>query len=568
MVLIGISPERVFAQDDASKDPAAEQDDGDNFVFGIHPDYRVRSLVMNPLELSGTRVTDMRWTEQRLRLDVLMEYKGVGGVYVQLDVLDGVLGGDNGRFNGSPSSNSGVSVASRFPNLTGWGIGLRSPDEGESNVDGLNPDNYGPVLVERDLMQVNYAYGDIILPFGLLKVGRQPLLDGTALAAHDGGRYRKNVKTGFNGRRHNRWGVSQYHDAVDRVLFGTKLDEAVKFITADGPYKPDLSFNRGVFVAGFFGWGQQNAPHIQGDDLYQVGGALQWKHDKASWGGLEWRDIFASAVLFHYMNEDFATSIWSVPMRLEGSVEMVKVLLQGIFIIGETREISEGFAALAGKDAQLQELKSSGAQAVVDVELGPVTLTFEFDYASGDADPRSDTPVTSYSYARDLNIGLLLFEHVIAFESARSVAVGIENLANVDSKSFPLTEAQTDGRFTNALALFPQVKVDWLDTKKHHLHTRFGVLFAWPAADGVVDPVMSVLNQDGTEVSDDVINYHGGDPGDYYGTEIDFQIQWVFADHFEWVIEAAVLIPGSSLENEHGDALTAFMFENRFAFVF
>ena len=77
-------------------------------------------------------------------------------------------------------------------------------------------------------------------------------------------------------------------------------------------------------------------------------------------------------------------------------------------------------------------------------KLGAATLTFEADYATGDDDPRTDSDITTFSYARDLNVGLLLFEHVLAFESARSVGVGIHNLSSLAAASFPLTEARTE----------------------------------------------------------------------------------------------------------------------------
>ena len=91
-------------------------------------------------------------------------------------------------------------------------------------------------------------------------------------------------------------------------------------------------------------------------------------------------------------------------------------------------------------------------------------------------------------------MGLLLFEHIIAFESARSAAVGIENLSTLSAPSFPLTEVSSYGRFNNAYGLFPQALVRMVDTPDHFLTWRMGALLAWPEY-GVVDAVLSALRR-------------------------------------------------------------------------
>ncbi len=140
------------------------------------------------------------------------------------------------------------------------------------------------------------------------------------------------------------------------------------------------------------------------------------------------------------------------------------------------------------------------------------------DYASGDDDPRARSDLTVFSFDRDFNVGLLLFEHILAFESARSAAVGIETLKNLNSDSFPLTEVSTEGRFTNAIALFPQITWHLAERPDSEAHIRFGALIAWPAAKGgAVDPVRTILREDGLRIDDDAQNFHGGDPGNYWG---------------------------------------------------
>ncbi|MEO1267133.1 MAG: hypothetical protein AAFX99_03480 [Myxococcota bacterium] len=534
------------AAGDASKPQSSSKDS-----IEVDAEYRVQSIRVDPYELSGTRVKGTTWTEQRLRMNLKLKREKTLEVVVQIDALDGVLFGDNGLFARDPSPNSGVSLAANSPNRTGWFIGL------EPNEDPLDRTSYRPVLRQLDPININYAYASVFLPVGLLRVGRQPQNEGAALAAHDGGRY-------------NRWGVSRFADTSDRILFGTKLDEAWRAVTSGPGYKPDLDLDNGLFLGVTYDWLTQNAIWGGVGDARQLNFALLYRKREADWGGIDWREINAASVVVHVFDDDFNSRVWGFPQRLEFKANNFSLSSQLMIIRGETREISEGFAALASgnKEPQVQELRAEGAQVVADYTIGPLTLTMEVDYASGDADPRSGGPITSYSFARDLNVGLLMFEHILAFESARSVAVGVETLSSLDADSFPITEVQTDGRFTNALALFPQLKYNFVDTLENTFHARFGVLFAWPAADGVVDPIITTLEEDGFEIRDDAVNFHGGRPGSYYGTEFDLQLEWDFRKSFTWTVEAAYLRPGSSLQDAQGDAVPAYLLENRFVYTF
>lgn len=523
-------------------------------------EYRVETVAIDPIDPSGALVRDVHWTEQRLRLDAGLRVPGIVGVYIQLDALDGVLFGDNGDFgrgdfgggraDGGPEPSFGLAVTSRWPNAATWEVGLRP------GADPLDPGSYVPRLRPVDVVRVNRAWAEVLLPVGVLRIGRQPYAYGAAIASHDGG-------------RHNRWGVSRYSDTADRVLFGTRLDLAWKALT--GTLDPDEEprADRGLLLALAYDWGTQDDIYRSADDLHQVLGGLQWLVPEAGWGGAVWRDVQASAFVAYRWNEEFDTAVWGLPLRLAGQVGPVAVDLQYTLLVGATREVSEGFALLTSQSPRRQDIFAMGAHARVDVRLGPVELTVEGDYASGDDDPRSGTDLTIFNFARDFNVGLLLFEHVLAFESARSAAVGIENLSQLGADAFPLTEVATEGRFTNAIALFPQAKVDVVATEDHRAHVRLGVLMAWPAAaGGAVDPVMTTLREDGDRIDDDRVNFHGGSPGGYYGTEIDLQLGWIFRDFFHWTVEAAVLFPGSSLRDRDGLAVVSYLVENRVLFVF
>lgn len=517
--------------------------------FTLDVEYRVQTTVVDPLELNGTVAEQVHWTEQRLRVDSGLHIPGVGGIITQFDILDGVLFGDNGDFGKDPEPSFGLAVTSRWPNEAAWAIGLIE------GADSLSPDSYAPVLTSVDAIQVNRVYGEVSLPFGVIRVGRMPSTTGPGMSLHDGSRT-------------NRWGISSYSNTADRFLFATKVSEAVRMMMEADGYVPDRSLDDGVFLGVAYDHAVQDDIAASFDDLHQVLGVLQWKAQEPGWFGWGWDDFLLQVAFAARFSDEFGTEVFGAPLKLEFGVGPVHFLGEFGLYFGHTREVSEGLAALRQVDETRrvirdQDILMYGARVVTDVEIGPVVATLEFDYASGDGDPRDETALTTFYFARDTNVGLLLFDHVLAFETARSAAVGIENLSQLGTNSFPLTELASEGRFHNGIALFPQVLYHPVES----LGIRFGALFAWSAAD-VIDPVMTLLGEDGEEIADDAVNWNGGKPARYYGTELDLQIEWTFRDFFIWTVEGAVLIPGDALKDESGNAVTSFLVQNRFTFVF
>lgn len=513
------------------------------FEWEFNPEYRMRFIRIDPLELNGVDVRRTQWAEQRFRLDTTVKKPGIGAIRLQMDALDGVLFGDNGEF---PETTSGVSLTSNRPNLKRWDVGL------PAGADPLDRRAYRPVLVDADLLEINYLYADVYLPVGILRFGRQPKKYGAGIPSHDGGAY-------------NRWGVSSHSDAADRLLFGTKLDQAFYVLMDGKDHVPDASPDNGIIFAMFYDWQVQDDIHVQDDDLSQFGGTLEFRKRNADWFGLKWKDLYLTQAMVHLSNKEFQTSILGFPGGLGGEVGNMKLAVHTMVIAGETREISEGFATLTGTQATTQKVQTYGLQTVLDYKTGPVTWTMQFDLASGDDDPRVTTPLTSFNYARDMNVGLLMFEHILAFETKRSAAVGVENLSGLDSRSFPLTEVESEGRFTNAVAVFPQAYVEIFKHPAALVHGRVGGLFAWTdSPGGLVDPIITSLSYDGVEISDDAVNFHGGKPARYYGAELDLQLGLTYKDVFYWTLEGAILFPGAAFHDRNGDAVRSYLVENRF----
>ncbi|MCC6620043.1 MAG: hypothetical protein IT385_02240 [Deltaproteobacteria bacterium] len=523
--------------------PPAEVGKDDWFV-NVHPEYRVRLIRLDPLEVNGTVATGVAWGEQRLRIDASLGRRGLGAIHMQIDALDGVLFGDNGEFGRAPEPTSGVGIASRQVNHSGWRVGLLP------GADPLAVDSYGPVLRDIEPLQINYLYGEVLLPFGVVRIGRQPLAESGTVSLNDG----------RSGR--NLWGASYYHESVDRLLFGTKISEVFGFISEGATYKVDRALDNGVFLGLVWDYLVEDQVQIGGDDLQGFAAQLdfRWKDPHAL--GEDWGPIRFTATTTFRWDDRFNTNVFALPLRLQFSIADFQFLGEFSYITGTTRELSAGFAALNNQPVTDQDIKLTTARIAPEYVIADqLTLRLEWAYAAGDDDPRTTTPLTISSWPRDTNLGLLLFEHTLAFQTARSAQVGIENLRQVEADSFPLTEIATDGRVTNVNALFPQIFWDVLPT----LRLKAGMLFAWAAAD-TVDPIQSLLAWDGTAIADDTVNYVGGRPGSYWGTELDLGVELRYEQLFTAVVEAAVLFPGSGLEDENGDAVTSWMLEARFVF--
>ncbi len=76
------------------------------------------------------------------------------------------------------------------------------------------------------------------------------------------------------------------------------------------------------------------------------------------------------------------------------------------------------------------------------------TLYFEADYASGDSDPTTRSPLTQFRFAEDSNVGLLMFKHILAYQSGRAAASGVQLLRDLRAPSYP-TDAIASARLVH-----------------------------------------------------------------------------------------------------------------------
>ena len=193
--------------------------------------------------------------------------------------------------------------------------------------------------------------------------------------------------------------------------------------------------------------------------------------------------------------------------------------------------------------AQLFQVRQFGAVVKAGWRLGRAQILLDWGYASGDRNPNDDR-LESFRFDRDFKVGLVLFEDVIGWMSARSAWRAADpGLLGKAPEGVDL--APTGGAVTAATYVFPRLKVgaaEWLDIYG-------GPLFAVSTA-RLTDPFNSRVGG-GT-----AINYLGGVPGNYLGTELDLgaQARWRLSALFglSAALEVGLLIPGDAFDDATG----------------
>jgi hypothetical protein len=516
-----------WSDDDPAEPPARHEFDDYGLYAGA--EYRANLLYVNPIALNGARNRHTSSIEHRLRLDAGLDYDETVTLVLSIDALDGTLWGDNGSFGQKPPADSGVGAEASNPNNVKAAVGYQGGDP-------FDPDSYGYVLVPSPIVRVRRVYGEVATPVGLLRIGRQPTLEGMGVLAADG-----------DGRP-NRFGYGNQGNSSDRVLFVTKPLEALKPVEQRDPAR-----DRGLFFAVAYDRVADGEVRTFGDDVQGVASLLRWSNpDPALRRTLDLRAFHA-----YRWDRRFDTDLHFFGLRALGSAQRFSAGFEAVYVGGKTREVAEALATIRpGLPVARQRLAQWGARGVARWDDPAWTAYLEIDFASGDANPDPNTPLSQFYWAPDTNVGLLMFERVLAFESARSAGSSSALLQALGAPSNPGERVDTEGAFTNAIAIFPQ-----FDLRPHDaVLLRAGVLVAWTAAD-LVDPITSLEERV-------AVNYNGGRPGHFFGTELDGRFQWRYADHFLFDLEAALLFPGDAFQDARGQAGTSVLVQGRTTFVF
>jgi hypothetical protein len=313
-----------------------------------------------------------------------------------------------------------------------------------------------------------------------------------------------------------------------------------------------------ALVAGrpFFGWGgawRAVEPVLAGDIVVRDGTADFYAGDRAfqAIAGVRFNvdpdHILALIAIFrHQRPENESTGA--------RATDVVAIDLSAKWIFFERLKVGVELAGIIGDttngrtvDAPVQAVRQFGAYVKGSWRAGKTTVLLDLGYASGDSNPYDDQ-LNAFRFDRDLHVGLVLFEQVMGYQSARAgLRAADPALTGVAPEGVDLLPS--GGSITGAAFLFPRVKQElapWLDLYG-------GPLFAFSTAK-LTDPYSTRVLGGGIAT-----NFLGRHPGDYLGTELDVGLQgrfhpWSFAT-LEPTLEAGVLFPGNAFAQSPGGTM-------------
>jgi hypothetical protein len=380
-------------------------------------------------------------------------------------------------------------------------------------------------------------------PIGLFRLGQQTSYWGMGILANDGDHPQM-------------FGDTIRGALVERLLFAT---------TPMGRDTPLL-----IAVAGDFVF-EDNTADVLGNSPEQPTGdlagqavlALAWREDFADigiYGVYRHQEREMVAVLEPY-DESLDVGVIDVAGRLRGRVPgtdgYAYIQAEAATVFGRTSYVRSSYVNRLDPGAEVQDesILSFGAAANLGFvhvrsndkdRWGDVVTEVEWGYASGDADP-FDGETRRFTFDTNRNVGLVLFDHVLGWKTARSATIAqdprVTNRPNPGLQFLPSNGGVFGATYVNPRFLFRPIR---------EVDVKLGLVFAQATAD-VVDPYRA-------GALGDYQNFDGGDPrsrdlGVEIDTGVDGRIPLERTVTLELGAEGGVLFPGHAFDDGDGTGL-------------
>jgi hypothetical protein len=442
--------------------------------------YRLRLNSQSDIPLDEhTTLGQTQWAEHRLRIEPHAESFELS-FDAQLDLLSGMVWGDESTF------------FDRYPYVPRSLLDRPRDDAGA----GFRP---SALLLRR-------LYITWRLPWAQIQAGLMGSQWGLGLMASDG-----------NGEDNVDFGDKRWGDNVWRVLFATRP----LYILSEGRIDEDLVTALGADIV----WRDDAARAFKGDFFESAGAS-------GSNPGLQAGDFAAqfvaavrhkrgpveSGLYIALRHQEFADSAgpltvaaFDLFLRYDRTFDWLHLVAEGegAYIRGGTTYV-RNIAHPEG--VSVEQLGGAGR---IRGAIGIVEAEVELGYASGDDNPY-DGVIRNFKFDRDFRVGTLMFDEVIAWQSAGSAA----QLMNPDLSGRPPYGADllpSQGAVTNAVYVKRILRLR--PPGERGLKITLQQLDAW-AAESPRDAYRSYLNGGGS------LNAFGGVPGHGYGAEFDGSITY------------------------------------------
>lgn len=433
-----------------------------------------------------------------------------------------------GRVRWRPVFGLGRRQAVRIIGMVDLANGRWTPrGSGDPVISEILEDGQPPQPWDMRVADVRELYLEWTTKYGQLRAGQMSFTWGLGLLANDGNNM-------------DRFGDLKFGNDADgsiqeRIVFGTR-----PLALTGGPGK-DVVMAVGADLI----YRDPNADLLEGDLAGQ--GFVVVRYEPEARPG-NW--IGAYGVYRHQKSGDDGDLYPDDDLLEVGVVDLAgqgfKVLREKLALVGafETVAIAGRTTFASGEYEELQVLQ--GAAALHGYIGNPRTWLAGFDagWTSGDAHPE-DQEINDFRAAPGFNAGLLLFDYVLGWQTARSeIRSRDPNLSGVPPNG--TQHIPTEGSVTNAIYLQPKAR--W--GLREIFEVWGGPLLAASAVP-VIDPVSTRLNG-GVPTN----GLGGQSDHRYLGTELDLGIRGRYGLKNVWLqggIQAGVLFPGAAFDDARGD---------------
>lgn len=406
-------------------------------------------------------------------------------------------------------------------------------------------------------VQPRWLYATFRTDIGVFRVGQQPAHWGMGVFVNDGD-------------HPNVFGDYRYGSIYERAAFVTK---------PFGKKSPLV-----VGVTGDLVYRDANATLTDGDKAFQAGLVALLEKDENNQIGLfglwrsQRRDKSSGSDLFSY-TEGLDVGVvdvsgkFAVPapgandLFLYGAAEVAAIFGKTNLLRQTQNGVIEDSAVRSwGGAARIGVVHRSRRRSSLDREdittHGDFVGQLEAGYASGDADPY-DNVQRRFTFANNYKVGLLLFDEVLRWQTARAATAAQDPLLTNANRPTPgVDKLPSNGAIFGAQYLYPTFIArpwQWLDLK-------LGAVIAQTTAD-LVDPYRVVVNGN-------YENYRGGSPRNHdLGVELDTGVEGRVPLNSGLVlnvgVQGGVLFPGAALADAGGATLsTPWIWVGRFGLTF